>query len=94
MTHYAVIYLSSTCAMPKKSRGFSICSFSEELQNYTQFICGFMGARVQNGVSGSYVHAVFKPAVQQGAEIWTEVHYILLPREAKITTARRLVEFL
>ena len=44
--------------------------------NYTQFIWGFMEARVHDGVSGGYMHAVFKPAVQQGAEIWTSPPHI------------------
>ena len=65
-------------------KGFSIISFCEELrpkQNYTQFIWGFMEARVQNGASGGYMHAVIKPVVQQRAEIWTRPPH-LLPREA------------
>ena len=43
--------------------GFSTLSFCEELwpkQNYTQFIWGFMEDCVQNGVSGGYMHAIFK----------------------------------
>ena len=50
----------------KKYVGFLYFQFSEELwpkQNYTQFIWGLMEARVQNGVSGGYMHAVFKAAV-------------------------------
>ena len=51
---------------------------------YTIYM-GLYEACVQNGISGGYqsgyIHAVFKPAVQQGAEIWT-VHRIFLPREA------------
>ena len=62
--------------------GFSIFTFCEELwpkQNYTQFMWGFMEARVQlDGISGGYMHAVFKPVLQQGGEI----HHIFLPREA------------
>ncbi len=53
--------------------------------NYTQFIWLFTEAFVQNGVSGGYIyicmHDVFKPAVQQEAEIWTSPPRIL-PREA------------
>ena len=44
--------------------------------NYTQFIWGFMEEGVQNGVSGGYMLAVFKPAVQQGAEFWTSLRHI------------------
>ena len=63
----------------KNMWGFSTFSFCEALwpkQNYIQFIWGFMEARVQNGVSGGYMHAVFKPSVQQGAEIWTSPPHI------------------
>ncbi len=47
---------------------------------YTIYM-GFMEERVQNGVSGGFMHAIFKPAVQLGAEIWTNPPHIL-PREA------------
>lgn len=40
-------------------------------QNYTRFIWLFMEARVQNGVSGGYMHNIFEPGMHQGPEIWT-----------------------
>ena len=50
---------------------------------YTIYM-GFMEARVQNGVSGGYMHAVFKPAVQLGAEIWTSPPHILVSVPAQL----------
>ena len=38
-----------------------------------QFLWLFMGAHVQNGVPGSYMHAVFEPVVHKESEIWTSL---------------------
>ena len=42
-------------------------------QNYTQFIWGPLKAHAQNGVSGSYMSAIFKLVVHKESEIWTRL---------------------
>ena len=39
-------------------------------------------ARVQNGVSGSYMDAVFKLVAHHESESWTSLYHIVLPRKA------------
>ena len=54
----------------------STFSFCEELgpkQNYTHFIWGPYKARGQNGVSGSYMHAVFELKEHEASEFRTSL---------------------
>ena len=47
-------------------------------------------ARAQNGISGSYMDAVFEPVAHEESEIWTHLSHSFT-KEA--TTALKLVEF-
>ena len=56
----------------------STFSFCEELwpkQNYTRLFMGPYKARGQNGVSGSYMLAVFELRAHEASEIWTSLPY-------------------
>ena len=56
--------------------GISTFTFCKELwpkQNSTQFLWGPFKGRVQNGISGSYMYAVFKLVAHEESEIWTSV---------------------